>query len=47
LGWQATVDFEKGLEMTVDWYLENTEWLDQVTSGDYQDYYRKSYENRD
>ena len=46
LGWQPSVDFEQGLEKTVDWYLENEEWLDNVTSGTYQKYYELQYENR-
>lgn len=43
LGWEPSVTFEQGLEKTIDWYLTNTEWLDHVTSGDYQEYYRKMY----
>ncbi|KQC34076.1 dTDP-glucose 4,6-dehydratase [Nonlabens sp. YIK11] len=44
LGWKPTVTFEQGLEKTIDWYLNNDEWLEQVTSGAYQDYYKKQYE---
>jgi dTDP-glucose 4,6-dehydratase len=43
LGWQPSLQFEEGLEKTVDWYLQNTEWLQQVTSGAYQKYYQKQY----
>ncbi|QMU31250.1 dTDP-glucose 4,6-dehydratase [Adhaeribacter radiodurans] len=43
LGWKPSVTFEQGLAQTVDWYLQNTEWLEHVTSGTYQDYYDKQY----
>jgi dTDP-glucose 4,6-dehydratase len=43
LGWKPSVTFEEGLEITVDWYLENEKWLNNVTSGDYQKYYDKMY----
>ena len=43
LGWKPSVTFEEGLELTVDWYLNNAEWLNNVTSGDYQNYYEKQY----
>jgi dTDP-glucose 4,6-dehydratase len=43
LGWYPSVTFEEGLTETIDWYLSNTEWLQQVTSGDYQNYYQKMY----
>jgi dTDP-glucose 4,6-dehydratase len=46
LGWKPSLQFEEGLELTVDWYLQNTEWLDNVTSGDYQKYYEEQYVNR-
>lgn len=46
LEWRPSVDFEEGLEKTVDWYLENTEWLENVTSGDYLTYYEEQYLNR-
>ena len=46
LGWKPTVTFEKGLEETIVWYLENKEWLEHVTSGSYQDYYENMYSNR-
>ncbi len=44
LGWTPSLQFEEGLEKTVDWYLSNEEWLQDVTSGNYQEYYRKQYE---
>lgn len=43
LGWQPSVTFEEGLEKTIDWYLENSLWLDQVTSGQYLAYYDQLY----
>jgi dTDP-glucose 4,6-dehydratase len=43
LGWNPTVTFEEGLSKTIDWYLENTEWLDHITSGDYINYYSQQY----
>ncbi len=43
LGWEPSVTFEQGLEKTVDWYLHNQIWLDNVTSGAYQEYYEKQY----
>ncbi|MBA4153352.1 dTDP-glucose 4,6-dehydratase [Flavobacterium sp.] len=43
LGWKPSVTFEEGLEQTIDWYLSNEEWLQHVTSGDYQKYYEKQY----
>jgi dTDP-glucose 4,6-dehydratase len=44
LGWKPSVTFEEGLERTIDWYLENKVWLSNVTSGTYQDYYKKQYQ---
>lgn len=46
LGWKPSVTFEEGLEKTVDWYLENEEWVKHVTSGDYQQYYEQQYLKR-
>lgn len=43
LGWKPSVTFEEGLSQTVDWYLTNKEWLQNVTSGSYQDYYAEQY----
>lgn len=41
LGWEPSLQFEEGIEKTVKWYLDNKKWVDRVTSGDYQDYYKK------
>ena len=46
LGWEPSLQFEEGIEKTVAWYLDNQEWLDQVTSGEYQKYYEKMYDKR-
>ena len=46
LGWEPSLQFEEGIEKTVKWYLDNQEWLDNVTSGDYQNYYEQQYANR-
>lgn len=43
LGWEPSVTFEQGLEFTVNWYLDNTNWLENVTSGAYAEYYDKQY----
>lgn len=43
LGWKPSVTFEEGLQLTIDWYLQNTEWLEHVTSGAYQHYYETQY----
>lgn len=46
LGWVPSLQFEEGLEKTVDWYLDNQAWMDNVTSGQYQSYYQKQYNER-
>ncbi len=46
LGWKPSLQFEEGIEKTVDWYLNNQQWLDNVTSGNYQNYYEEMYGNR-
>lgn len=46
LGWEPSLQFEEGIEKTIDWYLENEKWLDNVTSGDYQKYYEEQYKER-
>ena len=46
LGWQPSLQFEEGLEKTVDWYLANEEWLNNVTSGSYKNYYESQYTHR-
>ncbi len=45
LGWKPSLQFEEGIEKTVKWYLDNREWLDNLTSGDYRIYYEKMYGN--
>lgn len=46
LGWKPSLQFEEGLEKTVDWYLDNQEWMDNIINGDYQKYYEKQYTER-
>ena len=46
LGWEPSINFEQGLEKTVEWYLSNEKWLNNVTSGTYQNYYEKQYHQR-
>ncbi len=46
LGWEPSLQFEEGIEKTVRWYLDNQEWLDNVTSGEYEKYYEKMYGRR-
>lgn len=46
-GWRPTVTFQEGLSKTIDWYLSNQEWLEQVTSGAYQKYYNALYSGRE
>ncbi len=46
LGWKPSLQFEEGLSKTIDWYLQNTEWLQHVTSGNYQNYYETQYHKR-
>ena len=46
LGWEPSLQFEEGIEKTVRWYLENREWMENVTSGEYQKYYESMYSNR-
>lgn len=46
LGWEPSLQFEEGIELTVKWYLDNQEWMDNVTSGDYLKYYDDMYKNR-
>ena len=43
LGWEPLIKFEDGIEKTVKWYLKNKDWLKKITSGEYQDYYNKMY----
>lgn len=44
IGWQPKVDFAEGIEKTVDWYLANQQWVDEIVDGSYQDYYHKMYQ---
>lgn len=44
LGWKPSVTFEEGLSQTIDWYIQNSEWLNHITSGEYQLYYKKQYQ---
>ncbi len=46
LGWEPSLQFEEGIEETVKWYLDNQEWMDNVTNGDYQKYYENMYKDR-
>ena len=46
LGWQPSVDFETGINKTIDWYLQSRQWLENVVSGDYMKYYEAMYGNR-
>ena len=46
LGWEPSLQFEEGIERTVRWYLDNQDWLDNITSGDYEKYYDDMYKNR-
>jgi len=46
LGWNPSLQFEEGIEKTIDWYLKNQDWMDNITSGDYLEYYKKQYNNR-
>ena len=46
LGWEPSLQFEEGIEKTVRWYLDNQQWMDNITSGDYEKYYEEMYEGR-
>lgn len=46
LGWEPSLQFEEGIERTVRWYLDNQQWLDNITSGDYMRYYEEMYQDR-
>ena len=46
LGWEPSLQFEEGIEKTVRWYLDNQEWMDNITSGEYEKYYDSMYKNR-
>jgi dTDP-glucose 4,6-dehydratase len=46
LGWEPSLQFEEGIEKTIHWYMDNQQWMDEVTSGDYANYYDKMYKGR-
>ncbi|MBD5370412.1 MAG: dTDP-glucose 4,6-dehydratase [Bacteroides sp.] len=46
LGWEPSLQFEEGIEKTVKWYLDHQDWVDNITSGDYENYYKEMYGNR-
>lgn len=46
LGWEPSLQFEEGIEKTVGWYLDNQEWMDNITTGDYEKYYEEMYKGR-
>ncbi len=46
LGWQPEINFENGLKQTIDWYINNQDWWQRVKSGEYQEYYKKQYQDR-
>ncbi|MCY1719096.1 dTDP-glucose 4,6-dehydratase [Prolixibacteraceae bacterium Z1-6] len=46
LGWEPSLQFEEGIELTIDWYIENNEWLENITSGEYEKYYEEQYQKR-
>jgi dTDP-glucose 4,6-dehydratase len=46
LGWEPSVNFDDGIRMTVEWYLDNPEWVESVLDGSYQEYYEKMYGGR-
>lgn len=46
LGWEPSLQFDEGIEKTIRWYIDNQDWLDNVTSGDYQKYHEEMYANR-
>jgi len=46
LGWTPEIPFETGIQRAIQWYLDNREWMERVTSGTYQEYYKSVYEGR-
>jgi dTDP-glucose 4,6-dehydratase len=46
LGWKPSITFEEGLDKTVDWYLANSDWVNRIVTGEYENYYKTQYENR-
>lgn len=47
LGWEPTYTFEQGIKETIEWYLNNTEWIENIVSGEYTNYYDKMYSGID
>jgi len=47
LGWEPETKFEQGIKQTIDWYLENQEWMKKVITGEYMEFYRRNYENEE
>jgi dTDP-glucose 4,6-dehydratase len=47
LGWKPPISFEEGLRQTINWYLNNMDWLSKVRGGEYRSYYERYYENRE
>ena len=43
IGWEPSVNFKQGVNLTIDWYLNNKHWLNNITSGEYRNYYKKQY----
>lgn len=46
LGWEPSLQFEEGIEKTVKWYLDNQQWMDNITNGEYENYYKQMYDNK-
>jgi len=46
LGWEPAVSFEEGIRLTIEWYLQNSEWVEGILDGSYREYYRKQYGGR-
>jgi dTDP-glucose 4,6-dehydratase len=46
LGWEPSLQFEEGIEKTVRWYLDHQDWMDNITSGEYEKYYQDMYKGR-
>ncbi|MDF2522280.1 MAG: dTDP-glucose 4,6-dehydratase, partial [Clostridia bacterium] len=46
LGWKAKTSFEEGMRSTIAWYLDNIKWLEEITSGEYADYYKRMYSDK-
>ena len=46
LGWEPSVTFEQGIRLTIDWYLNNRQWVNEIVDGSYREYYQKQYSDR-